>query len=337
MKKTNIFQVTIIAVLAALFGSGGGTAWGQTYLNGAADVNNYFGAGESATITGGNITWPQTTPPPSTPVPLANAGNRIIIGGTDPSANNSVIRVYNGKGYGSGWISVLRIPVTNPPYPYNDHGCSNSALWQGYSLTGDGYPYSGQLKGFDVLFYNDPQETTSDFFERTGAGWDGQCPPAGTQYQKGTSAKFQRPLIYSFNTFNENKFTGTGKWTTTATADHTQHIAPCGYDLFESTVTPSTAPGSTYGDAQIAVSHHQGHMYTTDVRAISRPLKAYTSTMNSTFTHSPQSSGNTLYSEDYNVDDNIKLTQFKGEPLTDSKALINQRIPQSLANNRADA
>ena len=75
MKKKRLRLVTTIAILAALFGSGGGgTAWGQAYKNryvtsngrvelrrasqpgvikqidNAGDANNEFGAGESVTI-----------------------------------------------------------------------------------------------------------------------------------------------------------------------------------------------------------------------------------------------------------------------------------------------
>ncbi|WP_423895152.1 hypothetical protein, partial [Dialister invisus] len=332
MKKTNIFQVTIIAVLAALFGSGGGIAWGQTYLNGAADVNNYFGAGESATITGGNITWPQTTPPPSTPVPLANAGNRIIIGGTDPSANNSVIRVYNGKGYGVGWISVLRIPASN-------HSCSDP-FWASFNPDGN-YPYGGTLHNLSVLFYNSPKETTTDFFQRKASepgGAYGKCPPTGSANQ-GTSAKFQQPIIYSFNSFNKNEFTQSTSWDVPGTVPSyaSGRIAPCGLNLFNSDVTLSTDPNKPYGSARIKVGHHNGAMYETDVDAISFPIAAYTSTTDATFHHQPQSSTNIqLYDKVFNSDGGTKLTQFKGNPMTDSKALKDQKTPKSEADKSSN-
>ena len=51
MKKRRLRVVTIAAILAALFGSGGGTAWGQT----VPDCNNDFGAGESATLSSSTI------------------------------------------------------------------------------------------------------------------------------------------------------------------------------------------------------------------------------------------------------------------------------------------
>ena len=66
MKKKRLHLITIIALLAALFGSGGGVAWGQLkgtrlhptqfYLSATdtlSPVNNAFGAGESSYITPG--------------------------------------------------------------------------------------------------------------------------------------------------------------------------------------------------------------------------------------------------------------------------------------------
>ena len=60
MKKKRLRLVTTIAILAALFGSGGGTAWGQ--LSPGA-VNNVFGAGESAFIGQGNNGAQQVSAP----------------------------------------------------------------------------------------------------------------------------------------------------------------------------------------------------------------------------------------------------------------------------------
>ena len=88
MKKKRLHLITIIALLAALFGSGGGVAWGQAYKSGyvaskdrvelrrgdanavnsigyivdKTNVNNEFGAGESSSISQSGsssiITWP---------------------------------------------------------------------------------------------------------------------------------------------------------------------------------------------------------------------------------------------------------------------------------------
>ena len=71
MKKRRLRVVTIAALLAALFGSGGGIAWGQT----VPDCNNDYGADEWAKISTPTSTSPfyPTTPAPGTP-PLNSSG-----------------------------------------------------------------------------------------------------------------------------------------------------------------------------------------------------------------------------------------------------------------------
>ena len=129
MKKKRLRLVTTIAILAALFGSGGGTAWGQRFITQAA-VNNEFGAGESAFITAGNhgsqnVRMPWSMPSfsytrdgsnaPLSPLasfggsvtsnPLATLPPDILLGGS--SQGNTVIRTYTGNGFALGWISIL--------------------------------------------------------------------------------------------------------------------------------------------------------------------------------------------------------------------------------------
>ena len=122
MKKKRLRLVTTIAILAALFGSGGGTAWGQAYkkgyvtsdgraqlrrgdansvnsvgyINNANNVNNDFGAGESATITNSVVTIPS-----SNGMHTATGLEDIQLG--SEYSQNIVIRSYNAKGraYGS--------------------------------------------------------------------------------------------------------------------------------------------------------------------------------------------------------------------------------------------
>ena len=122
MKKKRLRLVTTIAILAALFGSGGGTAWGQAYkkgyvtsdgraqlrrgdansvnsvgyINNANNVNNEFGAGESATITNSVVTIPS-----SNGMHTATGLEDIQLG--SEYSQNIVIRSYNAKGraYGS--------------------------------------------------------------------------------------------------------------------------------------------------------------------------------------------------------------------------------------------
>ena len=84
---------------ALLFGSSGGVAWGQTYIgtnmSGSANVNNEFGAGESAVITGGSITYPHGHP-------LNGSPNTIWLGSS--LSKNIVINSYNANGYYQDWM-----------------------------------------------------------------------------------------------------------------------------------------------------------------------------------------------------------------------------------------
>lgn len=128
MKKRKLRVVTIAALLAALFGSGGGTAWGQN-LN----CNNDYGADEWAKIstpTSASPFYPatptvgiplnssaifpnasSTTPTWATPVPVA-AGTigRITLGG---DSKQNVI--YNIRNYEHGGLVVHLINVPSPP------------------------------------------------------------------------------------------------------------------------------------------------------------------------------------------------------------------------------
>ena len=130
MKKKRLRLVTTIAILAALFGSGGGTAWGQAYKNGyvtsrergvfrrgdatlgsidyirtAGNVNNEFGAGESSTINSGSISSPAPNGTPHTPP------NAIQLG--SDYSNNIVINSYNGGGFVAGWATLRARGVTD--------------------------------------------------------------------------------------------------------------------------------------------------------------------------------------------------------------------------------
>ena len=100
-KKQLISVVKPLIAAALLFGSSGGVAWGQTYIgtsmSGSANVNNEFGAGESAVITNGLITTPHnhalSTPP-----------NTIWLGSRQASGKNIVINSYNANGYYQDWM-----------------------------------------------------------------------------------------------------------------------------------------------------------------------------------------------------------------------------------------
>ena len=129
MKKKRLRLVTTIALLAALAGGSGGVAWGQAYKkgyvtndgraqlrrgdatslhsrgyiglgknSGHSNINNEFGAGESAIITNGAITWPASNGVPhSTP-------SAIQIG--SEYSENILINSFNAGGYAAGWINL---------------------------------------------------------------------------------------------------------------------------------------------------------------------------------------------------------------------------------------
>ena len=81
MKKRRLRVVTIAALLAALFGSGGGTAWGQT----VPDCNNDFGAGESATLSSSTLAMGSIGR-----ITLGTAQNLVLYATNKASAGNIV-------------------------------------------------------------------------------------------------------------------------------------------------------------------------------------------------------------------------------------------------------
>lgn len=91
MKKRRLRVVTIAALLAALFGSGGGIAWGQVQVPvSLSDCNNDYGADESTTIS------PPATNANGTPVAIGSMG-RITLGG---NTRNQVLYVANAASMG---------------------------------------------------------------------------------------------------------------------------------------------------------------------------------------------------------------------------------------------
>ena len=96
-KKQLISVVKPLIAAALLFGSSGGVAWGQAYigrsLSDANNVNNEFGAGESATITGSSSRTGFITTPGS-----SRGINPITIKLGSSSSKNIVINSYNAQG-----------------------------------------------------------------------------------------------------------------------------------------------------------------------------------------------------------------------------------------------
>ena len=112
-KKQLISVVKPLIAAALLFGSSGGVAWGQTEIgnpgnnvgvtttdgtNGTNAVNNVFGAGESALISAGLITFPRSS------VPINTSPQPLIVGEISGSPSNIVVNSYNGDGQIQGWV-----------------------------------------------------------------------------------------------------------------------------------------------------------------------------------------------------------------------------------------
>ena len=143
MKKKRLRLVTTIAILAALFGSGGGgTAWGQAYKKGyvfsgneqrqkqklrrgdahstgsigyidnAGNVNNEFGAGESAIVNSGSVTFPAPSHGLNTNPTALRVGSEY--------SQNVVINIYDNGGNAAGKITNVHFKdYTKTAWPVN--------------------------------------------------------------------------------------------------------------------------------------------------------------------------------------------------------------------------
>ena len=120
-KKQLISVVKPLIAAALLFGSSGGVAWGQAYigrsLNDANNVNNEFGAGESATITGSATRTGFITTPGS-----PRGINPITIKLGSSSSKNIVINSYNAQGGFKDFVYSGTYTWDNT----NTNSCSNS-------------------------------------------------------------------------------------------------------------------------------------------------------------------------------------------------------------------
>ena len=291
MKRT---FTLLLASLTLWLGST--TVFGQLIIDPTwNNVNNDFGAGESVTILGNNIS--NSNPAINTPI-LNGSSGKIKIGGA--SADNQVVRVYNGNGYGIGWVSVLRMPYANTD-PAKTH--SASGFFDYPPFYND--IFSPTYNHGNSIDYATSVATIPSVFLGKGHGSFTPAP--------GTGAKYQNLIVMSFNSFNTNDFTG--KWTGSS-------AAPCGEPLFENSATNIQSDGSSL----VKVWHHNPTtMLEYQCNAITRPGLSYTTTMGSQFSHTPGGHG----PMNFNQDDGIKLTQFKGTPMQDAGALANQKTPQS--------
>ncbi|MDR2231880.1 MAG: hypothetical protein LBE56_02010, partial [Tannerella sp.] len=301
------------------------------------NVNNEFGAGETATINNSLIAWPTT---PGTPIKTYPPDIRAIqIGST--YSQNVVVDVYNGNGYGIGWISVLRIPsqasghTQSTTYPVGGITFDPSiyVTWNG--ITGSNappFPLTGMVGNYNVGYHLSPQTTPAVF--NSPNEFPNVTPPHGH------GGRYQVPLVYSFNSFNGSAFTGASSWTYDAITQPSlmgNAIAPCGLLLFWSTVSTPNA----YGDATIEVGHHNSTstgMLKAEVKHIDEPPSVYTSTREITPLHSlTLISTNVTYLTQYYKDDDINLTQFIGQPMTNAEDMLLQQVPISLAGQAASS
>ena len=347
MKKKRLRLVTTIAILAALFGSGGGTAWGQIYLyppnNSNRNVNNIFGAGESSFISPGintsqNVRTPWTnslsfnwsgtgfsTNPLKNPVPTINLSTQSVLALSDaqapdivfggPLAENTVIRAYTGNGFAAGWLSVMLYTKPNT-----------------YPTTTD----------YDVL------KSSSNFDNSYTA-----------PYNFRTSANDQKIREFSFNKFNYYNFSAvTPPPISCQNPWHSYHVncfpgqyspgqgyAPCEYDVFSTSYYTQNPNGSV----SLTVSHHnQSADPLASAKSVTaspsdRPTGLYTSTIDGTYRKNwpggyfdgalpNQGAGVNI---DYPTDDGIALVQFSGSNMTDGGALQGQ-ITNSLSSSAAN-
>ena len=322
MKKTNIFQVTIIAVLAALFGSGGGIAWGQNYVT-PNTVNNEFGAGESSFITGGihgaqkvkspwSINVFRYTKNGSTPVdpPLNSFGGTyendleastpldILLG----NKTNTVIKTYTGDGFANGWVSIQVKYGTSdaPSVPYSPVDASKSFLAPiNYN------PSNSSQSNYVTVAAGDIIEFSFNKFNK----YDFSLTNAGGSCQNPWHAAWDDCTTYG----SINSCLSTGRY------------APCGGPLFGSQVTSIAAGGS-----HIVVWHHyECRGGSVNVYPSDRPHGVYTSTISSKYTKTWQKGyfdDGGIVPIEYPIDDGVALVQFTGETMASSKSLVNQPL-----------
>ena len=350
MKKKRLRLVTTIAILAALFGSGGGTAWGQAYKNryvtsngrvelrrasqpgvikqidNAGDANNEFGAGESVTIkrNGSNeiIAWPATNN-----VVLASPITDIQLG--SDKSKNIVVHSYGGNGYGIGWVSVART-ITNGCG--TNHNAGDAAPIDRSRLVAANNGPRGFEK-FEPRYFQAWQSTgvggSNYSGNYTGTIENRNAPGAAFGGTLGS------PIIYSFNYFNMYSFTIkdangncqnpwnalTGRapyfgWDGCSFSASSGNIAPCGYALFDMKI--NSGP-SANGSVNFAVAHHYGVLATLDANAIG-PGSVYTTSIERTIDHVPEPTFPNL-KYPVGVDDGVNLLQFNGSSLHDAAAL----------------
>ena len=353
MKKKRLHLITIIALLAALFGSGGGVAWGQLkgtrlhptqfYLSATdtlSPVNNAFGAGESSYITPGthginnggatpqvvkfpwgygsintDAGWTWLSDILYNNTLIDNNPDDIVLGGV----KNRVIRAYTGNGFALGWISILnRVADYN-----NGHSSCSSSETGTCNANANSWPDENYKNNAISKSYNVKAQ---------------MC---------GSTLPWQDRPIYEFS-FNKTNVTEFPTPPSSAPRGGTvwQWMAPCGWALFQARYPfpdhnwievsthirvdysagggpKITNPGAPNYGAQVGDS--------TWVRLQAAPTEIPTGLYTSTIDGSYQKrwpiktfsdDGNT--DRYYPTDDGVALVQFSGSNMTDGGALKNQ-------------
>ena len=168
MKKKRLRLVTTIALLAALAGGSGGVAWGQAYRKGyvfsgneqrqklrrgdansygskgyirdSTNVNNEFGAGESAIVSNGNVTAPGLSHGLNTSPSILRVGSEF--------SKNIVIDIYDSNGGAAGRIEHVHIKDSGgSPSSYSTSAESDDRIYFP-SLSYNAATDPGTLTGF---------------------------------------------------------------------------------------------------------------------------------------------------------------------------------------------
>ena len=337
MKKKRLRLVTTIAILAALFGSGGGTAWGQ--LSPSA-IDNAFGAGESAFIKQGTHSTQQVSAPWSiagfnyfsdalgtitSPSSFTGTFTDHNLGTTPPDiqlggVNNLVIRAYTGNGFALGWISILNKVAS---FNHKFSACNTNG-----HTAHTGACDAGPLAETDHTYENNVISATN---------------------RHTTPVSFCGSTNHEIHEFSFNK-TNIGVFGTGGAANSAWHVgsttdvyAPCGNALFQA------RNPNPFNRSQIEVTTHirvdnsnNGSTITNPLGAnngvfvgdpvwiglnaspTTRPIGLYTSTIDGryqkTWADGTFKDGDDVHIE-FPIDDDVALVQFSGTNMMDGSSL----------------
>ena len=200
-------RFTLLITVTALLLGGSSNVWGQAYIgtpgtningnntNGASAVDNQFGAGESATITGTGInTTPGSTPNITFPGnhAVATSPNTIWLGSSDASGKNIVINSYNGGGDIQGWMYTSKGHAQNEVNNHASYSNAGASLTPNY--TND---QAATLQNGTGGAYGSGVRPATGSHSYTTSGLHGSCT-ASTSYSHSFSA-YQKFAPYVTN------------------------------------------------------------------------------------------------------------------------------------------